>query len=80
MFLMIKKFYFFKLTKKMRATLSKTKFKDAPIVAVAAKPANLADDKEAAGPIGEKNIFFYFKLKFLIYFFIFRLCCYISVK
>ena len=28
----------------MRATLSKTKFKDAPIVPVAAKPANLADE------------------------------------
>ncbi len=33
----------------MRATLSKTKFKDAPIVPVAAKPA---DDKES-GPIGK---------------------------
>ncbi len=36
----------------MRATLSKTKFKDAPIVPVAAKPANSAEDKEN-GPIGQ---------------------------
>ena len=36
----------------MRATLSKTKFKDAPIVPVAAKPATAADEKESS-PIGE---------------------------
>ena len=45
-------FVFFQLTKKMRATLSKTKFKDAPIVPVAAKPATTADEKENS-PIGE---------------------------
>jgi hypothetical protein len=35
----------------MRATLSKTKFKDAPIVPVAAKPANPLDEN-ANQPIG----------------------------
>ena len=46
---------FFQLTKKMKATLSKTKFKDAPIVPVAAKPSSLAEDKEN-GPIGQTRL------------------------
>lgn len=37
----------------MRATLSKTKFKDAPIVPVAAKPATTAADEKESSPIGE---------------------------
>ena len=36
----------------MKATLSKTKFKDAPIVPVAAKPASSSDGKDNNGPIG----------------------------
>ena len=45
-------FPLFQLTKKMRATLSKTKFKEAPIVPVAAKPGNSTEEK-ASEPIGK---------------------------